>query len=59
MVKAKIKAPRWGIYCTMPWGEKRLLGRVRAHTEDGARNEANARGRFKGWDVIKRLGESN
>ena len=51
-----IKAPQWGVYRTEPWGALKLLGRVRANTEEAAQNAANASRRFRGWDTIKRLG---
>ena len=50
----KIKAPQWGVYKKASWGLI-LLGRVRAHTDEGATNLANSRRKFKGWDEIKRL----
>lgn len=51
------KAPQWGVYRTMSWGSVKLLGRVRAHTEDAAKNAANASRRFDGWDEVRRLGD--
>lgn len=51
----KNNAPQWEVYKTEAWGRSVLMGRVRAHTKEGAANTADSRRKFKGWDEIKRL----
>lgn len=51
------KAPQWCVYRENSWG-KTLLGRVRAHTEDGAMDLANRQRRMNGWDKIELRSEA-